>query len=191
MKPNPYDQAPSQTTDLAPAPDAASRLWDLWCQGQRPDVDAFLAQAGDLSPDEVAATLRVDQRQRWQAGERVLAEIYLQRHPQVRAEPETAVDLVFNEFLVRDDRGERPDAEEYLRRFPEYVEVLGAQIELHRAMDSDPSTVAAAPRLDRATTPDRNSAGTPLRPPAAFVLGGGMPSAQELQTLLRRRLGFL
>jgi eukaryotic-like serine/threonine-protein kinase len=191
MEPTPPDQAPRQAAaESAPPADAAGRLWQLWRQGQRPDVDAFLAQAGSLSPDEVAATLRVDQRQRWQAGERILAESYLQRHSQVRADPETAVDLVFNEFLVRDQLGERPDAEEYLRRFPEYAGVLGAQIELHRALHSRPPTVATAPRLNGVTPPDGNSAASPARPSSAFVLGG-MPSAQELQTLLRRRLWFL
>src|SRR5262249_18270412 len=113
------------TASGAAAGDPADQLWQLWQQGQRPDVDAFLAGAGPLSPDDVAAVLRVDPRQRWQAGERVAAEAYLQRHPAGRANPEAAVDLVFNEFLLRDRLGERPQAEEYLRRFPEYAGVLG------------------------------------------------------------------
>ena len=41
---------------------AAERLYQLWRQGGRPDVDAFLASAGALPPTEAAAVLRVDQR---------------------------------------------------------------------------------------------------------------------------------
>src|SRR5262245_7163413 len=100
MTPTPHD---------CTSEDAAEQLWQLWRRGQRPDVDRFVAQAGSLSPDDVAAVLRVDQRERWQAGERILAETYLQRHPAVRASPEAAVDLIFNEFLLRERLGERPD----------------------------------------------------------------------------------
>jgi len=47
------------TPQSAPQPaDAAERLWRLWLRGERPDVDAFLAGAGDLpaaADDENAA----------------------------------------------------------------------------------------------------------------------------------------
>jgi WD40 repeat protein len=62
------------------------------------------------------------------------AESYLERYPAVRADPDAAVDLVYNEFLLREQLGERPDPEEFLTRFPEYAAVLGPQIELHRAL---------------------------------------------------------
>src|SRR5262249_38419406 len=74
--------------------DAAARLEEQWRRGLRPDVDAFTAAAGPLPPDGVTQLLRVDQRRRWQAGERVPAEEYLRRHPAVAADPEAAVDLI-------------------------------------------------------------------------------------------------
>jgi tetratricopeptide (TPR) repeat protein len=82
----------------------------------------------------LAAVLRVDQRERWQTGERVLAESYLQKYPALRSDPDSAVDLVYNEFRLREQQGEQPTAEEYRQRFPDYAAVLGEQIELHRAM---------------------------------------------------------
>jgi hypothetical protein len=39
------------------------------------------------------------QRQRWQAGERVLAEAYLQEYPTLSVDADRAVELIFNEFL--------------------------------------------------------------------------------------------
>jgi hypothetical protein len=54
--------------------DPAERLGQLWRQGKRPDVGAFVVQAGPLTPTRLAAVLRVDQRRRWQRGERVRAE---------------------------------------------------------------------------------------------------------------------
>src|SRR5262245_34512214 len=79
--------------------DPAARLLALWQLGRQPDVDEFLAGSGSLALAQVAAVLRVDQRQRWQAGARVATEDYLRRHPEIEADAEAAVDLIFNEFL--------------------------------------------------------------------------------------------
>jgi hypothetical protein len=142
-------------------------LWALWRDGQRPDVDAFLAQAGALAPAQVAAVLRVDQRERWQSGERVLAEHYLARHAAVRADREAALDLIFNECLLRERLGERPRIEEFADRFPEFADSLRDQMELHRAMGSLPNATAPSvelPSQDRETLPGsfgRNSATLP------------------------------
>jgi predicted Ser/Thr protein kinase len=112
----------------------AELLASLWRRGEHPDLATFLAQVGPLEPQDLGAVLRVDQRQRWQAGERVPAETYLECYPALGAAVECAVDLVYNEFLLRERQGEAPDPAEFLRRFPAYAAVLGPQIELHRAL---------------------------------------------------------
>jgi PAS domain S-box-containing protein len=118
--------------------DAADLLLRRWREGGRPDLDTFLAEAGPLAAEALAVVLRVDQRERWRAGQRVPAEAYLLRYPAVRADADGAVDLVYGEFLLREQRGEAPAAAEYLWRFPEYAAVLGLQIELHRALTTGP-----------------------------------------------------
>jgi serine/threonine-protein kinase len=173
----------------------AERLWRRWQQGGRPHVDAFLAGVGPLPPAELAAVLRVDQRRRWQAGERVRAETYLQRYPDLRADPEAAVDVIFNEFLVRERLGERPDPDEYLRRFPEHAVVLRPQIELHRAMRGAPSALAAASAPDQRTTPYPGGGaaadGEAGRRAVALVPGTGPQPTNEVPVFLRKRLLFL
>ena len=47
-----------------------------------------MAEAGALPPDQAALILRIDQRQRWRRGDRVPAESYLERYPQIKADPE-------------------------------------------------------------------------------------------------------
>jgi tRNA A-37 threonylcarbamoyl transferase component Bud32 len=128
------------------SPDAAERLLHLWQAGQRPDVTAFLAQAGPLAPTQLAAVLRVDQRQRWQAGERVPAEVYLQRHPELEDDTEAALDVVFHEYLMRERLGETPDPAELPRRFPRHAETLRAQIDLHLAVAADADASRTAVR---------------------------------------------
>jgi WD40 repeat protein/tRNA A-37 threonylcarbamoyl transferase component Bud32 len=106
-------------------------------------VDAFLAQAGALPPGLVAVLLRIDQRGHWSGGNPVAAEDYLRRHSAVAADAELGVDLVYNEYLLREGLGQRPDAAEYLRRFPQYAKLLRQQIDLHRGMAAGAGDVAA------------------------------------------------
>jgi hypothetical protein len=161
----------SDSTAAPPGPDdnpalrldAAEQLFQLWHSGQRPDVDTFLAAAGPLPVDTVAEVLRVDQRERRQAGERVPAESYLQRFPALRASAEAAVDLIYGEFLLRERDGERPTVEEYRQRFPEHAATLQAQIELHRAMAAEPGAETLPARVDG---PAPTPAVTPGGPPA-------------------------
>src|SRR5262245_43383922 len=133
----------------SPVGGPAQALWQLWRQGLRPDVWSFLAEAGPLPLPQVAAVLVVDQQERWQAGERVPAELYLQRHPALEADRERAVELIYREFLLRDGLGEAPAPAEYLGRFPAYAERLRQQFELRRALDTVTSgepTEGPAPR---------------------------------------------
>src|SRR5271166_2980453 len=82
--------------------------------------------------DRMSALLCADQLQRWQAGQRVPAEDYLREVPALRDDPELAIDLIFNEFLLRRDvLRESPTLDEYLQRFPQHATALRHQQELH------------------------------------------------------------
>src|SRR4029077_3461964 len=110
------------------------QLWQLWRKGQQPDIRAFLQQVGPLPPGETVGVLRIDQRERWLLGERVLSEAYLNNFPTVRADPEAAVDLVYGEILLREELGEPSILDEYLQRFPEHAIALRRQLEVHAEM---------------------------------------------------------
>jgi WD40 repeat protein len=114
--------------------DPARRLSSLWRQGERPKVEEFLAQAGVSDPDTLVSVLRVDQWERRTRGEIVKAESYLDGFPMVRNDPERAIDVIFAEYLLREQLGESPSLSEYGRRFPQYAGELKLQVELHRAM---------------------------------------------------------
>jgi hypothetical protein len=82
----PCAPGPATAENSARGGDSARKLWDLWRQDQRPNLDVFLMQAGALVPPQLAAVLRVDQRERWQTGEKIIAETYLQRYPALVAD---------------------------------------------------------------------------------------------------------
>src|SRR5438034_6254425 len=63
-----------------------------------------------LSATEVAA-LRSEQRRRWQQGDRVPVEAFLERYPQLRNDAENLLDLIYNEFLLRSEEGAAPRLE--------------------------------------------------------------------------------
>ncbi len=112
-------------------PDPVVLLWQQWQQGQQPQVRTFLARFGkELPPGRLAALLRVDQRERWNRGQRIPVEDYFRDHPQLLADAEAALDLVYAEFDMREERGEAPTLDEYLRRFPTYAGPLREQMEV-------------------------------------------------------------
>jgi hypothetical protein len=158
--PSPDSSALPQQPPETARQDPAWQLWRLWRQGQRPDLREFLAGTGPLPALRLVAVLRIDQRERWQRGERVPAEVYLRDYPAVAADPEAARDLVYGEILLREERGEAPDPDEYPRRFPQYADTLRAQVSLHRALAPPPAA---------GEIPSVNSASRDAPPEAAQV----------------------
>src|SRR5215475_1680847 len=75
-----------------------------------------------------------DQAERWARGEVVRAETYLELAPWLRENREAAVDLIYNEILLREGQGETPGLEEYLQRFPDLAPQLKAQFAVDRAI---------------------------------------------------------
>ncbi|HEX5271579.1 MAG TPA: serine/threonine-protein kinase, partial [Gemmataceae bacterium] len=157
------------------APDA--QLWRRWRRGERSDVGEFLSDFPDLGGTDVVAVLLVDQRERWQVGERVPAESYLRRFPDLEADSEAVVELAYGEYLLREERAERPGLDEYLWRFPAHQDRLRLQVECHQALRENGTTPRVS--LAEATLPraPEQAGGTPLVP-GYEVLGelgrGGM-----------------
>ncbi|MBI3840282.1 MAG: serine/threonine protein kinase [Planctomycetia bacterium] len=87
---------------------------------------------------QLAAELCADLTARWRANERIPAEHYLHAHPQLTADPESALDVIYTEFLLRIELGERPTDAEYRRRFPQYDRQLSNHFELEQALESWP-----------------------------------------------------
>src|SRR4051794_27363911 len=94
------------------------RLWQLWRQGRRPDVRAFLARLGGLTPGQVAAVLAIDQDGRGSRGEEVPAEEYLALLPAGEGHDQAACDVVYGEYLLLEQLGRSPDLAAFQARFP-------------------------------------------------------------------------
>src|SRR5438270_12752727 len=77
-----------------------------------------LAGSGAANRGEWLAVIRADQRRRWLRGRPLPLEAYLANLPALADDPAALLDLVHNEMALREELGERPRRDEYLRRFP-------------------------------------------------------------------------
>lgn len=116
---------------------AVRRLLKIWRDGSRPDVAEFLESEGPLEPGELMAVLRADQRKRWRMGDRVFAEDYFDRFPAVAADPDLALDLIYGEYLLREEAGEPVVAEEFCTRFPAHETLIRLQVAFHVTLGPD------------------------------------------------------
>ena len=96
------------------------------CKAGRPGQPA--------QPPGMDGRAATDQLQRWERGEPIRVETYLEHIASLRADEEMALDLIYSEVLVREQHGERPSLEEYLQRFPQYQVQLRLQYAVHSVL---------------------------------------------------------
>src|SRR5436190_794858 len=83
------------------------------------------------------ALLLLEQRKHWLNEQRMLVEAYVARFPTLKTDTDGLLDLIYNEVMLRGQRGEVPTLEEYVGRFPELADQLRIQFQIDRAIDSD------------------------------------------------------
>jgi serine/threonine protein kinase/Flp pilus assembly protein TadD len=107
-----------------------------------------MAAAPQSSPAAAALgeRLAAEMAQRWQQGERPLAEDFLARHPALWQQPEAAIDLVYEELCQRQRYGLATTAADLLRRFPQWQRHLEVLLRCHEVLEAGlaPPTFPAA-----------------------------------------------
>lgn len=111
------------------------------CQsGAMPDLAAIVASLPALDPSDLAALVHVDQRHRHAAGAPRPAESYFESFPALRSDTELALDVVYQEYVLKRDAGTTYSTNKYLSRFPDLAEQLAMQFELDGAMGDEHSS---------------------------------------------------
>src|SRR5215470_68671 len=87
----------------------------------------------------LAATLEA-MAHNWHSGRPRPAEEWLAEYPELAGDPESAVRVVYEEFCLREERGERVEPNELFNRFPQWREQLAVVLDCHRLLrqDSEP-----------------------------------------------------
>lgn len=90
--------------------------------------------AESLTPRALAARARECMAAEWESGNRLPCEWYFERSPVLAADAAASLDLIFLEFVLRDEAGEAPTPEQFAARFPAAEQSLRRLIELDSAL---------------------------------------------------------
>jgi WD40 repeat protein len=98
-----------------------------WPPIEHLEIKHMLQGAERLSVAELVTLLQADQRQRWQVGDRVPVEVYLNYVPALRDNSDAVLPLLFFEAGLREADGAVPTADDLVRRFPQFEEPIRQQ----------------------------------------------------------------
>jgi serine/threonine protein kinase len=160
-----------------------NRFDQAWGAGAAPEIRDYLpADSGDsrVSPREVLIELvMIDLERRWRTGASEAATVpvdteqfpakpvledYVARHPELGAADTLPVELICEEFRVRSRWGDRPDREEYLRRFPAQAAKLQSalaktEVSIDATIDMEPASGGAS--YEQLTLPAKSLGSAP------------------------------
>jgi serine/threonine protein kinase/WD40 repeat protein len=108
---------------------------------------------GELN--ELTNRLCDELRSRWAGGDRVRVEAILNDHQELSDRPAAILDLAYAEYLVREQRGDAAQPQEYYDRFPALREDLARLFDVHSFMkdEAEPDAPQTAATLVKRTYP--------------------------------------
>jgi serine/threonine protein kinase/Tfp pilus assembly protein PilF len=111
---------------------------------QAQNLDSIgLSRAASVSHSRMASHFLACQiKSQWQDGEPADALAALARFPELRGEKSVILDLAYEEYCLRLEAGEAPDAEEFCKRFPTFKASLRRLIEAHRFLEENSGLLA-------------------------------------------------
>src|SRR4029079_16366712 len=89
------------------------------------------------TPSPSISSMLIKQRERWQRGDQASVEVLLNEQPALRDQAEPVLELLYNEMLLSEERGQVPQLDCYLQRFPQFADELRLQFEIHAALAAD------------------------------------------------------
>ena len=133
-----------------------------WQQAESVDLARFLPPADDpLRGVFLREFIKTDLEQHWKRGQPICLEVYLQKFPELKDEPEHLPQLLQEEYGVRQRHGDKPSLSSYRSRFPDQFEAL------ERRVQDSPQTAASPNPAGQENSPLETGRGSMLS------VGGG------------------
>ncbi len=160
---NPGDLGQLKTNELEQLQNIAERLEEAWRQGHSVDLGQFLPPPGDaLRPIVLRELIKTELELRWQRGQRVHLESYLEKYPELGSASTIAPELIYEEYRVRQFYGDKPSLSVFEGRFPNQYAQLQ---QLEQAL----GFLTPSPRSSQPTPVKERPSGSPQMLP----VGGG------------------
>jgi serine/threonine protein kinase/tetratricopeptide (TPR) repeat protein len=136
-------------------------------RGVAPPIEKYWAECGSVrSPSDLAVLVKTDLQARFAQGERPAADEYLDRFPALKQAKDKVLSLVYEEFCLREERGEKPDPAKFCERYHPWRDSLASQLKYHQMLSS--------------------VVGNPATPPPQFPDPGEKFQSFQLQSILGR-----
>jgi serine/threonine protein kinase len=120
------------------------RFEDAWRGGKRPAVDDYLTGTGGERRALLLELVHVDLHYRLKQGEAVRVEMYLKRYAELRKDRRAALELILEEFRLRQERELGLTAGDYLRRFPQLADELSSRLNTAPPIGERPAVAPGA-----------------------------------------------
>jgi tRNA A-37 threonylcarbamoyl transferase component Bud32 len=181
------------------------RFEAAWQRGERPALEHFLADAVPAERHALLVELaHEDLDYRLKAGEPARVESYLQRYPELAADPAAVVALIAAEYELRRRRDGEVTFAEYQQRFPQHVHELLKRLQTvsyagAAPSSAEPNGVSGPQRLSGATQDDPAQTGAeggpgtpqPVRPTGQAANLPSVPGYEILAELGRGGMGVV
>jgi serine/threonine protein kinase len=95
----------------------------------------------------LTALVKADLRCRYDRGQRPSVAGYLERFPELRAEKNRVLSLIYEEYCLREEHGERPEAEEFCDRYASWSDSLASQLRYHQLLSRVVAPSSPPPRF--------------------------------------------
>jgi serine/threonine protein kinase len=109
-----------------------------------------LEEGDSLERQLRAACAELERRLR--AGENVHVETLIEKSPALGSHADCTIELIYTEYVIREELGQHPTPDEYYCRFPLWRDRLQRQFQIHKLLSDDQEADAALP-LEIASLP--------------------------------------
>lgn len=121
---------------------ALTRYWSERADREPLNTEEELTCLGGL--------IKADLRRRFERGESPEVASYLEEFPRLAAADSRVISLIYEEYCLREERGDQLDVDSFCNRYPDWRDSLASQLRYHRLLSQAAGVAPPKPRFPEA-----------------------------------------